>query len=326
MQYTITLNKSGYEPFLDFLKAYSILCVLFGHTFPYLKESGYSLWYGMQVPMFVLVQVFHVFKKDYYKFDVRKTLKRILYPFLIIQIIPIILTICSRDNDCIINYIMRGGYGPGAYYPWIYLQLAVFLACVKPWFDKGSKVQKLIASLIACEALEIIASLIGLPDWLYRLLAIRYFFLVYLGWIWVKDGIVLNSKTITLSILSMGAVIYFDYLYKPLEPWFYDTVWRCHRWPCYFYVSCLLSGILYLVYNKTIGIQMVSSAIKMLSKCSYEIFLVQMIIIPFMSQIDFTKNIYISFGIRSSLIFIISIVGGYYFNLVYTKIGSKIRS
>ena len=109
MQYTITLNKSGYEPFLDFLKAYSILCVLFGHTFPYLKESGYSLWYGMQVPLFVLVQVFHVFKKDYYKFDVRKTLKRILYPFLIIQIIPIILTICSRDNDCIINYIMRGG-------------------------------------------------------------------------------------------------------------------------------------------------------------------------------------------------------------------------
>ena len=28
------------EPFIDFIKAYAILCVLMGHTFPYLKASG----------------------------------------------------------------------------------------------------------------------------------------------------------------------------------------------------------------------------------------------------------------------------------------------
>lgn len=29
-----------------------------------LFETGYSLWYGMQVPLFVLVQVFHAPKKE----------------------------------------------------------------------------------------------------------------------------------------------------------------------------------------------------------------------------------------------------------------------
>ena len=62
MNYTITFNKSGYDPLIDFIKAYAILCVLMGHTFPYLKASVDSLWYGMQVPLFVLVQVVPVLK------------------------------------------------------------------------------------------------------------------------------------------------------------------------------------------------------------------------------------------------------------------------
>ena len=107
----ITFNKSGYEPFFDFIKAYSILCVLMGHTIPFLNETGYSLWYGMQVPLFVLVQVFHVFKKDCFSFNTKLISKRIIIPFLIIQIIPICLTIFNSkiDNNLIINYISRGG-------------------------------------------------------------------------------------------------------------------------------------------------------------------------------------------------------------------------
>jgi hypothetical protein len=53
---------------------------------------------------------------------------------------------------------------------------------IKPWFQKGSLVQKCIVSILVCEAFEIIVSLIGMPDFLYRLLPIRYFFLIYLGY------------------------------------------------------------------------------------------------------------------------------------------------
>lgn len=35
----ITLNKSDYEPFFDFIKAYAILCVLMGHTIPFFERN-----------------------------------------------------------------------------------------------------------------------------------------------------------------------------------------------------------------------------------------------------------------------------------------------
>jgi hypothetical protein len=174
--------------------------------------------------------------------------------------------------------------------------------------------------LLISESLEILSSFIGFPGYLYRLLSIRYFFLIYLGWLWVKEGIVLNVRTIAFSLLSMGAIIYFDYYYTPTEPWFYDTAWRCHRWPCYFYVSTLFCGILYWIYNKTKGNTIVEYVSKTLAKCSYEIFLIQMVIIPMMSQMHFMKNMCLNFCFRTTLVFVISIVGGYLFNKIYNKI------
>ena len=166
--------------------------------------------------------------------------------------------------------------------------------------------------LAICEGLEILSSIIGLPDWLYRLLAIRYFFLIYLGWLWVIEGIVINVKTISLSLLSMVAIIYFDYYYTPTEPWFFDTAWRCHRWPCYFYVSTLLCGLLYWIYFKTKENSIIRYVSRTLAKCSYEIFLIQMVIIPIMHQVNFIDNKYLDFCIRTNLVFVISIMGGYY--------------
>ena len=193
---------------------------------------------------------------------------------------------------------------------------------MKPWFDKGSIIKKLIVALLICEGLEILSSLMGIPDWLYRLLSIRYFFLIYLGWLWVKEGIVINVKTIALQLLSMVAIIYFDYYYTPTEPWFFDTAWRCHRWPCYFYVSTLFCGILYWLYNKTKENSIIRYTTKMLAKSSYEIFLIQMVIIPIMTQISFVNNMYINFYIKTTLIFVISIFIGHFFNKIYFKIYS----
>lgn len=298
-----------------------------GHTFPYLDKTGYVLWYGMQVPLFVLIQSFHVFKKTHYNFDIKKCIQRILIPFFIIQIIPLtyVLRNYCQDSNSIFRYIIGGGYGPGSYYPWLYLQLAVILVYVRPWFEKGSKVQKLLLTLVVCEGLEIMVSLINMPDWLYRLLAIRYFFLICLGWLWVRDGIVINTKTILLSLLSMATIIYFQYFYTPVEPWFFDTAWRSHRWPCYYYVSTLLCGMLYWLYIKTKDYAIVVRITKMLAKCSYEIFLLQMVVISFMPAMDFIENPYIRLPLRISLIFAICIIGGYYYNLIYSRLLKRIN-
>lgn len=183
----------------------------------------------------------------------------------------------------------------------------------------------IIMSIIICEGLEILTSLLHISDGLYRLLSIRYFFLIYLGWIWVKKGIVLNTKTVLLSLFSMATIIYFEYFYKATEPWFYDTAWRTHRWPCYYYVSILLCGILYWVYHLTKSNPLVLSITKILSKCSYEIFLVQMVAIPFLPPLSFVHDELLQHVLKIIFIFIISIVGGFYFNKYYNILLENIK-
>jgi hypothetical protein len=196
--------------------------------------------------------------------------------------------------------------------------MAVILTIVKPWIDKGTIFSKGVFFIIVCEFLEIIVSLSDLPDIVYRMLAIRYIFLIYLGYLWVKRGIEINYKNLTLSLFSMGAIVYFAYYYVPTEPWFYNTVWRTHRWPCYYYVSFFLCSVLYYIFVKVYKINSAFKVIKILAKCSYEIFLLQMVLIAFLDGC-----IYLNSYVELVIIWVISIVGGYYFNKVYSKLLKK---
>jgi hypothetical protein len=89
MKHIVYFNTHGYDPFIDFLKAYAIICVLLGHTFPYLDKIGYGLWAGMQVPIFIMIQAFHSLKKDNPKFIFSNLLKRIFIPFALTTSISI---------------------------------------------------------------------------------------------------------------------------------------------------------------------------------------------------------------------------------------------
>lgn len=54
-----TVQHQRHDEFIDFIKAYAILCVLFGHTFGMaLDYVAYGVWAGMQVPLFILIQTF----------------------------------------------------------------------------------------------------------------------------------------------------------------------------------------------------------------------------------------------------------------------------
>ena len=128
----ISFNKTGYDPFIDFIKAYAILCVLIGHTIPFTDFWGYGLWAGMQVPLFILVQSFHGFKKDTPKISLKKILLRVVLPYFLIQSIALIYLL-SSDCSTLNSYLLGGGAGPGSYYPWIYIQIALLLPFAKKW-------------------------------------------------------------------------------------------------------------------------------------------------------------------------------------------------
>ena len=201
----IHFNTKGHDGFIDFIKAYAILCVLVGHTLPVLDEVGYGLWAGMQVPLFILVQTFHCYKKGKASIRIGKVLSRVMVPFLIFQIFTILLSSFFTGNSIPALFkgaISIGGYGPGSYFPWLYLQVAILLPLFAILLKRLGGAFLLLAFLIICEGFEVLFSIIDFPTWLYRLLAIRYLFLFYLGWIWVKDGIKFNGLTISLRYLA----------------------------------------------------------------------------------------------------------------------------
>ena len=96
----ITFDKAGHDDFIDFIKAYAILCVLFGHTFLWLDKVAYDVWAGMQVPLFILVQMFHGYKKEKLIFSFLKVFKRVLLPFFIVESITFVLALMTHGVDC----------------------------------------------------------------------------------------------------------------------------------------------------------------------------------------------------------------------------------
>ena len=208
--------------------------------------------------------------------------------------------------------IVGGGYGSGSYYPWIYLQMAILIPLMRPICDKLAKRKSLAVFLLLSIVMEIVCSITNLPDFVYRLLCIRYIFLIWVGWIWVKEGIRLNVLTISASLVSLIAIIYFAYFDQDLEPLFYNTGWATHRWICYFWVGFAFVGILHWMYTKISRKEWVNRTAKMLASASYEIFLVQMAyyaLIP-LHRLELIDNDLIQFAIWFSLAFVVSVTGG----------------
>ena len=179
--------------------------------------------------------------------------------------------------------------------------------------------------LVVCEGIEILESLLNVPEPLHRLLAVRYLFLIYLAWIWVKKGIVINKSTLCLSVLSLLSIVYFEYCNSNNEPLFFDTAWKYHRWPCYFYVSTLLCYLLYTIYKYVSQVRLIDRIVQFLAKCSYEIFLVQMAVIPILPKLSFINNKYIALALWIILVWAISLVGGYLFNTIYSNFLKRIK-
>ena len=114
----LTFNKTGYDPFIDFLKAYCIVCVVIAHNFPVSlwKYCLFQIWGDMQVPLFILIQVFHAFKKeDGPRIKWQALFRRIVVPFVIIQFIILIYRLvftADSTRNILISSLLGGGVRP----------------------------------------------------------------------------------------------------------------------------------------------------------------------------------------------------------------------
>ena len=132
--YKISFNKSGYDPFIDFLKAYAIIMVVFTHCIPTSVHDYLlgCLWIDVQVPLFLLIQVFHAYKKERTpEVNIKKMATRIVLPFAFIQIVIfVVLALFSKEdiykllNTCVLG----GGTGLVPITFWYIFNLPFFCA------------------------------------------------------------------------------------------------------------------------------------------------------------------------------------------------------
>lgn len=282
----IEFKKNEYDPFIDFIKGFCIISVVLTHSLPSIAKdySLFYLWGGMAVPLFLMIQVFHTYKKG---FDSKKKIlsfkivKRIVFPFLITQcaILSLKLIRHPEESSVFLQNILHGGQGPGSYYPWLYLEFAIVLWLLRPLFRNFSFKAIIVFTTVVSIALEFVSSYVDFSPAVYRLLFFRYFFLIALAIDWIYNGIVLDAKRLVLSVVSIGAACLFYIKTPNLEPFFFDNAWTVYHWICYFSSAYLLVHILKKVHILLLGKgPRASSFIEACGKSSYEIFLFQMFI------------------------------------------------
>ena len=319
------LNKNGYDPFIDFIKGFCILSVILTHSLPTACQDCllFMLWGGMAVPLFLLIQVFHAYKAGL------ETPKKIL-PLKIVKriVIPFFLTLCFTGvirilkgnliNEVFFDFLSGGG-GPGSYYPWIYIEFAVLLVLFRIFLKRLNCRQFFLIFLVMSILLEYFCSTIAITPWLYRIIFFRYIFLIPLGLDWVYNGIKLDKKRLSLSIVSICFIVLFQYFNPNLEPFFFHTAWKSFHWVCYFFVAYLLMHILKHVYTH-LG-ELPKHFILKCGKFSYNIFLVQMIVFNFVKHewFSFAQNELLQFALWFIFVNIMSVTPVFFYKSFIEK-------
>ena len=143
--YRIEFKRNEYDPQIDYIKGICILFVIWTHCISR-DELGYMLfpyWGDTAVPIFLLIQVFHYYKKE---INVRmpsaiKLWKRILRPFIIMIALMFLVQFFiyyNVTNGSFSPSLYWDKRGPGSYYIFIYLEFALIIPLFAPLFKKLS--------------------------------------------------------------------------------------------------------------------------------------------------------------------------------------------
>lgn len=293
----IEFSKIGRDLSLDFVKGICILLVLIHHTttLQFHQDSFFYIWGYPAVPLFLLIQVFHTYKKgvEQRKWNVLRIWKRAIWPFVLVELVITVYLMLAHPMASwrsITTYLVYwGGGGPGSYYPWVYIQFAFLLPLLMPLFRHLKGVWLAAVFLLLSIGGEVLCNMAHLPEWQYRLLFIRYIFLIYLGYQMVIRSVSMNLLTVVLSVGSLIALYFFEVKDFRLEPFFYYAEnWKTFHWICYFYIAYLMLYLLCKFFYWLPANNKIENAICVLGEHSYAIYIFQLfyfvVIAPFVRE------------------------------------------
>ncbi|MBR1545981.1 MAG: acyltransferase family protein [Prevotella sp.] len=293
----IEFSKIGRDLSLDFVKGICILLVLIHHTttLQFHQDSFFYIWGYPAVPLFLLIQVFHSYKRGFEKqrWNVLRIWKRAVWPFVLVELVIFVYMMLAHPMASwrsILTYLVYwGGGGPGSYYPWVYIQFAFLLPLMAPLFRRLKSFWLAALFLLLSIGGEVLCNMVHLPEWQYRLLFIRYIFLIYLGYQMVVRGVALNILTVSLSLVSLLALYFFEVKDFRLYPIFYYAEnWKSFHWICYFYIAYLMVYFLCKFFYWLPANNKIENVICVLGEHSYAIYIFQLfyfvVIAPFIRE------------------------------------------
>lgn len=280
----IKFYKTGYDPQIDYIKGICILFVIWTHCISR-EELGYMLfpyWGDTAVPIFLIIQVFHYYKKGvtFRMPNVVKLWKRILRPFFIMIALMFwvqYFIYYDTTEGLFSPSLYWDRRGPGSYYIFIYLELAIVIPLFAPLFKKLPVKWLFVIFVIISQIVELIFSVTQCPDTIYRILFFRYTFLVLIGFLLATKGLELNRLSIFGGIISIIFLYLFNYTNIDMEPLFYTSLdnWKYCHWICYIYIAYIFIWFLKYTHYKLNKYKIIQKRIEIIGQYSYEIYLFQ---------------------------------------------------
>lgn len=280
----IEFKKTGYDPQIDYIKGLCILFVIWTHCIGR-EELGYMLfpyWGDTAVPIFLLIQVFHYYKKDVSLRmpSVIKLWKRILWPFIIMIALMFLVQFFiyfKATSGTFTPSLYWDNRGPGSYYIFVYLELAIVIPLFAPLFRRLPVKWLFVIFVVLSQLVELICSITQCPDNIYRITFFRYTFLIFIGYLLATKGLELNRFTILVGIISMVFLYLFAYAGINMEPLFctHLSLWPLCHWVCYLYIAYFFLPFLKYTYTILRRYSFITTYIEKIGKYSYEIYLFQ---------------------------------------------------
>ncbi|QTU83028.1 acyltransferase [Carnobacteriaceae bacterium zg-C25] len=266
---------------IDFIKAISIVFVILLHCFSVETRNKIGAPFHMlqAVPLFMLVSGYNFSMSissknqkvlEYYRFsNLWRKLSKIVIPFTVVYIIQMI--ILAKDGyKSLGEYILlfiNGGFGPGGYYIVMMVQVIMVMPILY-YSIKKFPYRTLVSLFIVSVVFEYYAY--TLSDFLYRLLLLRYVFVLALG---VYYALHKKTKKIYWGILALFSLVYITKVEYTSFRSFTNLSWRSQNIYAYFYPFVLFMGMLSDRYQLSHFTQKVTQKI---GQASYYIYVIQM--------------------------------------------------
>lgn len=315
---------------LDYLKAVAIIFVILLHsTWTEAQRACIFFPYGINlaVPVFMYVSGYVNMRSyerrttdtivDWIRERLIKQVMQLYLPF----IFPFCLELwymCVYKNLSVtflgaMKLFLLGGFGPGSYYVSILLQFAMVFPILFYIVKKNEKWGAVVIILVQL-CLEIVSTMMDLPDSIYRVLLFRYFVFILLGMLFYKHSHI--AKSVLLLLTALGAAYIYIISYGGYTPVIFKN-WTDTSMPTVLWLAALMYPVIH--YMKSLpGI--IGNIVSTIGKSTYYIFMVQKLFF-IIGESHVTK----SNLLNAIIIVFLSCIAGVGWKLIFEKFKTVLR-